>query len=104
MDCDHEVVQRGEVFVVSRQPTQQFPNAFNRIEVRAVRRQEIQSVRRGTRIGRMMVGGVVEHQDRKESASAMARELAQEHFEGVRIENRAEHGEQLAGTEIDGSK
>lgn len=101
MNSGHEVVQRGEVLVMGCESAQQFPNALDGVEVRAVRWQKIQPVRRGVRIGGVMVSGVVENEHRGETATAMARKQAQKGFKRARIENRTEHSDQLAGPKID---
>lgn len=49
----------------------------------------------------MVIGGVVEHDHRAHAASAVTAEQMQEGFERLGIKDGAEHGDQLAGMEID---
>ena len=104
MDGVHEVVQRREVFIVGCQSAQQFPDALDGIEFRAVRREEVEPIRRGARVIGVMVGGVVEDEDRGSTATPMPGKQSKEGLKRACVEDWTEHGDELVGVEVDGSK
>jgi len=89
-----EFVEGGKVPIVQPELTQEFPHAFNRIEYRAVGRQEMQSEVAGNFStpscvdGCVMIPGIVDDHDRTPTAFATeAFQFAQEVPTGLRVEH-----------------
>ena len=87
-----EIIQNGKIAVMGTLIARQLPNAFHRIQVRAVRRQEIQlddlSVLVEPRIQMpcMVPPRVVHHDKHLMILAAVVQELFQEGLKGHRVE------------------
>ncbi len=93
--------------IVRTELASEFPDALDRIQIRAVRGQERTREHRPVRRekwlqeGGVMVPGVVQDEDESAVGTVMPQELAQEGGERHRIELRGELAHQLAAAEMD---
>ena len=108
----HDAIKVREVLIMQTAATNQFPNPLNRIELRTIRRQEVEMEMIGDALaprrmeaGMMIAGIVANDDDLAVRFTAAALQFAQEIPTGARIEHpvRSRH-HQLAVTEANRTK
>ena len=91
LDHSDETFERLEVHVVRAQPTSQFPDALHRVQVGAVRGQEVQPqlgavfVEPGLQGSCVMPASVVDDDHQPARAASPAQQLPKEHLETVSV-------------------
>lgn len=109
-DCIDHSIKKAKVAVVQAQPAGEFPDSFDRIELRTVGRQEVQSKRWGLRLppsevelGSMVLRVVADRHHTAACNSALLTKHLEEFPEGLAIESaRLSPNQELAVSQADG--
>lgn len=108
--CCGQVLKLREVLIVGRQLSRQFPDPLDRIQVRAVGWQEVETdpglarVKKGPEQSSVVIARVVDDQDHPTASRPMRQKLSQKLSEGHRAEGGFLHRDQLSVAEAHGTE